>query len=362
MAYTPIPIESKTLINKAGLFLSKFDMETELGFDETKEYFSSQDLANRWRACHAYPLNTFQATLRTKLKGYKGSPLVAQRLKRMPTLVDKLKRYPQMKLVTMQDIAGVRGIVEDINDVYSIVDKYINNNNFPHEFVRANDYIHNPRDEDGYRSYHIVYKYSNKTNPQYDGLSVEMQIRTKLQHIWATAVETISAFIGQALKSRKGDKAWIDFFALISSAFAIREGTNPVPRFAHLELNEIYQLIAIQEKELSLLERIRNLRWFVNDMSDKQKHAHHLIINDYREEIILIKSYGANEYSEALEDYNKYENDLDKKNDITLVSAGPIASLRKAYPNLFLDLTEFLDILDEMVAAGKAIEVFKDLS
>jgi len=39
----------------------------------------------------------------------------------MPTLIYKLERYSNMKLVTMQGIAGVRGIVEDIEDVYSTV-------------------------------------------------------------------------------------------------------------------------------------------------------------------------------------------------------------------------------------------------
>lgn len=81
MAYTHIPTESKKKINKAGNFLAKFNNITSVGHEEMTEYFIAQDLANRWRACHAYPINTFQATLRTKLKGYKGDPLVLKDLR-----------------------------------------------------------------------------------------------------------------------------------------------------------------------------------------------------------------------------------------------------------------------------------------
>ena len=51
-----------------------------------------------------------------------------------------------------------------------------------------------------------VLRYKNKLVPHHDDLRIEMQIRTKLQHIWATAVETMGTFLGQALKSRQGDQ------------------------------------------------------------------------------------------------------------------------------------------------------------
>jgi len=40
---------------------------------------------------------------------------------------------------------------------------------------------------------------------------IEIQIRSKLQHIWATAVETVGFFTGQAIKSNEGEKEWNDF-------------------------------------------------------------------------------------------------------------------------------------------------------
>ena len=110
MSFSNVPNESKSQINKAGHVLSK-------GTSEFREYYWAVDLADRWRACHAYPINTFQANLRTKLKDYPNNPIAAQRLKRMPTMIDKLRRHPNMKLTTMQDIAGVRAIVGNVSDV-----------------------------------------------------------------------------------------------------------------------------------------------------------------------------------------------------------------------------------------------------
>jgi putative GTP pyrophosphokinase len=100
MPFSPVPRESKNQINKAGQILVQDNPSPE-------ELEWARDLADRWRACHAYPINTFQATLRLKLKGLPEDSIAAQRLKRMPTIIDKLKRYPAMKLTTMQDIGGV---------------------------------------------------------------------------------------------------------------------------------------------------------------------------------------------------------------------------------------------------------------
>jgi hypothetical protein len=65
---------------------------------------------------------------------------------------------------------------------------------------------------------------------RYDGQRIEIQIRSKLQHLWATAVETAQIFTGQALKSKVKNASadWLRFFALTSSAFALREETPTV--------------------------------------------------------------------------------------------------------------------------------------
>ena len=120
--------------------------------------------------------------------------------------------------------------------------------------------ISNPK-ADGYRSFHLVSKYrSNLPDKQvYDGLRIEIQIRSQLQHAWATAVETISTFTDQALKSGLGDDRWKRFFALMGSLMALREGCPIVPN-TPTEKKELIKEISINYskpkrksgKELSL--------------------------------------------------------------------------------------------------------------
>ena len=90
-----------------------------------------------------------------------------------------------------------------------------------------------------------IYRYKNKLASDYDTLRIELQIRTKLQHIWATAVESMGTFLGQALKSRQGDQEWLDFFAATSSAFAYKEGCVPIPRFEELSKEETFLAVLI---------------------------------------------------------------------------------------------------------------------
>jgi putative GTP pyrophosphokinase len=96
---------SKNQINKAGDIL--IAPET---YSDADQEWASQVLAN-WRACHGYPINTFQATLRQKLKTIDKRAIVAQRLKRAPSIILKLQRFDGMKLARMQDIGGLRAVV-----------------------------------------------------------------------------------------------------------------------------------------------------------------------------------------------------------------------------------------------------------
>jgi ppGpp synthetase/RelA/SpoT-type nucleotidyltranferase len=344
MAYISVPLESKSKINRAGKILTTDDF-----FDD--EYQKALELANRWRACHAYPINTFQATLRQKASQCSGEPIVAQRLKRMPTIIDKLTRFPNMQLTTMQDIAGLRAILENVNDVQTLAQKYISNKSFPHEFIDQYDYITNPRDIDGYRSHHITYKYKNKRNPAYDGLRVEIQLRTRLQHIWATAVETMGTFLGQALKSKQGDREWLDFFAVVSSAFSYLEGTNPVPRFSHLSKNDTIKLVEKMERDLGAIEKMKNFSTVINSIGSKKSYTYHLLVLNSLEHSISVYTYDRENFEKAMEDYTKFESEAAKgsKLEPVLVSAGPMENLRKAYPNLFLDISEFENTLLHLI-------------
>jgi len=346
MAFSLVPIESKNQIDKAGKTITRYPIDSEA-------FQKAIVIANKWRACHAYPINTFQSTLRRKLKSFGQDVFVAQRLKRMPTIIDKLKRFPAMQLTTMQDIGGVRAVLNSVDDVYKLASIYKEKTRFTHELVKENDYIENPRNQDNYRSLHLVYKYKNKQNKNYDGLLLELQIRTRLQHIWATAVETMSTFLGQALKSRQGDEAWIDFFALVSAAFAHEEGTTVASRFFDKSKEEIYDLISSANEELKAIEKMKGYSVAVDVISkDKNKSwSYHLIILNSLQHRVEIKTYDRNDFSRAVKDYANIEKRAvaGEKIEPVLVSAGKLAELRQAYPNFFLNIDDFVKKMEKIV-------------
>ena len=114
---------------------------------------------------------------------------------------------------------------------------------FSHKLKSSKDYIANPKD-DGYRSVHLIYQYKNNRAPDYEDLSIELQLRTRRQHAWATAVETMGTFLGQALKSGRGDSQWRDFFTKASAALATIERTAPVPGYESVSRDDLFSTLA----------------------------------------------------------------------------------------------------------------------
>lgn len=356
MAFGTVPSESKGQINKAGERLIRGGEPWFQSPDDVEKHQRSLDLVGRWRACHAYPINTFQATLRDKVRALPGEPIVAQRLKRMPTMIDKLKRYPAMHLTTMHDIAGVRAILDSTDQVRALAEQYRTSTRLEHELARQDDYIAEPRDEDGYRSVHLIYKYKNSKAPQYNGLRLELQLRTKLQHTWATAVETMGSLLGQALKSRQGDQEWLDFFALVSSAFAHKEGTAVIPRFRHLSKGETCRALAEADARINALYTMGGVSAAVSTIarsSGGKSSFYHLIILDSVNRTVAIQPYDRDSVEQATLDYSAVEARAAKGENIepVLVSAGPIDKLRRAYPSFFLDVEEFVNVVRSMITS-----------
>src|SRR5690606_15240116 len=110
--------------------------------------------------------------------------VVVQRLKRTPSIVGKLKRIEGMKLHRMQDIGGCRSVLEDVSKVRTLRDSLVNSRT-RNKLHREDDYITTPKSS-GYRGVHLVYKYNGQKSA-YQDYFVEIQIRSKVQHAWATA-------------------------------------------------------------------------------------------------------------------------------------------------------------------------------
>nr|WP_321319234.1 RelA/SpoT domain-containing protein [uncultured Campylobacter sp.] len=84
-----------------------------------------------------------------------------------------------MQLSTMQDIAGLRAVFKNKNDLYAFltaVKKAYKSKKAVLQIIRENDYIKDPK-QDGYRSFHLVFEYQGKKE-YIKGYKIELQLRT----------------------------------------------------------------------------------------------------------------------------------------------------------------------------------------
>ena len=174
------------------------------------------DVLEAWRAAHARPLSTAATGLRSRVSSSGCTQLeVSQRLKRIPTIIDKLRREPGMELGRMADIGGCRAVLRDIDEIERVKSRFAGDS--VTRWIR--DYIGQPK-SDGYRAAHVVV--------QYHGRLIEVQLRTQLQHEWAYTVESMASRPGLDIKSGGGPPPVRAWFAAVSEAMAAEESGDPV--------------------------------------------------------------------------------------------------------------------------------------
>ncbi len=347
MVWTKPEDYSRKKIDTAGkVLVKKFK-----GVKDVKEQ-EAFDIFHNWRASHAYPMHIIMLTLKNISKKIDGEAICVQRLKRVRSLIGKLKRY-STQLSQMQDIGGCRVVVPDVKLAKKLAEDYIKSNQ-RHKRVkkRERNYINSPK-SDGYRSIHLVYKYYsiNKIGKLFNNKLIEIQIRSKLQHIWATAVETVDIFTGQTLKFGSGDTKWEHFFRLISSAFAIKEEC-PLVDGTPTNEQELYFEIKKLAEELNVLEKMSAWRSYMKHIEAK-RNSIFLLKLDIEKKQIQVHQYRNTEkgIKEATENYSKEEEKHrnNDKCDVVLIWAESLKDLEKAYPNYFADTEEFMSYLKEII-------------
>lgn len=333
---------SKSKIDKAGELLKGFP-------NSRNEMSEAWDILSNWRAMHAMPLDTFAKVLKTRAQKVSEHAIIAQRLKRTPSILLKLSNHKTMRLSTMQDIGGLRVILETTEEVYKLLDLYKNSRS-KHALFSLDDYICEPK-KDGYRSVHLVYKLAK--NPS---LFLEIQFRSQLQHIWATGVEVFGTLKNSSFKSGQGSQKWLEFFSLLSSVFAIKEGRPTLKQHRFLSKSELIEQL---KGKITGLQVIDNLNVYTavyttlfSRKSAKGRKGHYsLILLNSRENTITLKTYGANQFDTAAQAYLDLERDHfnDKQINIVLVNTGNVKKLEESYPNYFMDTKILVRYLSQIM-------------
>lgn len=334
-----VPEYSRSKIINAGKTFRKPDATEDELAEATK-------VIDNWRASHAFPLHVIYMHLR-RMRGSNPDVIVAERLKRLDSITSKLKRESQMNLWTMQDLGGCRVIVPTIHSVYKFASDYENSRK-RHIKKREYDYIKNPK-ESGYRSLHVVYEYHSDRNDAYNkNMLIEIQYRTHLQHLWATAVETMGLFTKEAIKSGQGSASVRRFFVLASALFSIIEKQPIVPNVPS-DIDAILSEIGILEKQKNYLAFLSGIRVAIDNQDQKaamHKSGYCILILNYNTRRLSLKYFNASQIDAANATYNSIERTQGKmKIDAVLVRVSSFKELRSAYPNYFSDIQEFIEII-----------------
>lgn len=308
-------------------------------------------ILNNWRAVHDYPMNTFQSTIRSKVKSFRFKAIVVERLKRKYSILLKLNRNPKMKLSRMQDIWWLRVVLREIDYVYKLRNSIVNSK-FAHVLLRNDDYIISPK-KSGYRWIHLVYKYKNKYTPDYNWLQIEIQLRTELQHIRATAVEIMWIILKYSLKSSEWPEQRLNFFSVCSSVFALREKQNKLSEHENVSDSDLKMQLKQMIIKLGVIEKMMAyssaIEFIDTKLSKKKKiYKDYLLVLDIRKKNILVHGFKKWELTEATDLYLSYEREFTSEKDgqVVLVSWEWLRQLKKAYPNYFWDSSEFIKILE----------------
>jgi ppGpp synthetase/RelA/SpoT-type nucleotidyltranferase len=342
-----VPEFSPQEINQAGRMLVDI---ADIDYDD---YEWALRVINNHRSSHSYPLNTFTVTLRNYARSVDTNSLVAQRIKRLTSIHLKLLRFQTMRLVQMQDLGGCRAVVGNINDVRKLKTRY-DASGIKHERLAVDDYITSPQ-ASGYRGIHLIYRYNSDKTREYNGLKLEVQLRSRFQHAWATAVETVGTFVRQALKSSMGEADWLRFFQLMGTAVAMRERSAPVPATPTNSADLIAEL-RHYANALNVAHRLRAfnaaLRTLQDDQASSKGQQFFLLELDPAANQLLISGFKKSEIANASEQYLEAEKRV-KENagrDAVLVSVDTMASLQRAYPNYFADTRVFLMLMNQTLS------------
>jgi len=335
------PTFSKTAVNRAG--------ET-LIHDPHDE--SALEVLEYWRGLHVGFLGNGLGPKDTHSAGAK-IVATSARVKRTVSIIEKLKRYPSMKLSRMQDIAGMRFVVVFTQKPHSICDAFQTYvENFRQHFSTTmtkktiDDYVKSPKPS-GYRAIHLVYQCNDEG---FGDQFLEIQFRTKLQHLWAMAVETVGMFYGQALKASQGDQDWLDFFRLASAAISHVEQSPVVAVHAKKSVETIRKELKREGTEKSFFSKLAAIKE-VDEKFSAEEYDYWLLELNIKKGENTIHGFTSNQVQTAQEMYAaKEQTPACRRGDIqvVLVSTRSFKDLREAYPSYFLDVADFMNTIKEL--------------
>lgn len=312
---------SKNEVEKAGRMIRKSEGDFEYAIKVIQNF----------RAAHLYPLQIIKNLVWKHVKKLNllETATVVRRLKRLPTIIDKLQRKSldgitdnAINLKRMHDIGGLRVILDTLEDL-ALLNKSLDLSKTVHS-VKIYDYINHPK-ESGYRGIHRVYKsYNNTDSHPWKGFQIEVQLRTRLQHLWATTVEIVDIIEKESLKTNPGDANanWRRLFVIMGEFLAVRDGSWEMSEQKAIEYRA--ELTSLN-KELSIFHKLDAFSnaFKMDEIKNKSKDTGYtLLVYNKEEQKGNAFLYRANKKELALEHYAEQEKNID--NNVLLVAGNDL--------------------------------------
>lgn len=345
---------AKTNSNKVSR--SKANKITEVLRNEGASGYERQEaikVVQQWRAQHVSPTwNCFKAVRKIAREAGVLDAVVVYRMKRIFSILSKVSRPGNdYKVGALDDIGGCRIIVknrEDQNKLQDLLSERLS--------VKAvKDYVDEPQEDSGYRSCHLISKWPS------DGIEyrVEIQLRTKLQHYWATAVEAASEIYGVNYKSpdarvatNEEDTEKLEFFRLVSLLFEWKEKPDNSQE-ASVKMVELRSQLLNMKCTQDILKHLKAADDGVLMLPELKGEGSRLFVLKFSPERqnLDVEEFGESNYQEAFREYERTESEPDEDcyENVVLVYAEGEEYLDVAYPNYSASAKKFVEVIEELL-------------
>lgn len=292
---------------------------------------SELEILQEYRKSFIEPLTTtFNSLVKIKNNVSKDG-IIAFRLKRIITIINKVLRNPQMHLNRMGDIAGIRLILNNDEQVYHALDS------IKQEFEisgKIRDYIKDSK-LIGYKGVHVYVK-----DPEF-GKRIEIQLRTREYHNWSTLVEITDLLYNTRLKELgyEDNPEFGEFHRLISSKVELSEE----------QANKIYKVL---EKH-NFIDKLSKIFRRNNAEVKKQWHevtprSRYFLIESSTEDIP--KLTGFVNYDQAEEAYfESYKKNSETLIVLTAIQKPTFEQISVAYANYILSYHTFIKDIEPII-------------
>lgn len=299
---------------------------------DSPEFKEALQITQQWRAQHLEAtVITFQHLV--NLLDVADEVIISCRLKRLSSIVNKLRRsQTDLKLGALDDIGGCRVITSDMRTLNVVAEKIRNSFQFKAGSKEKNYIVQTP--PSGYRSIHFLTK-ETSGNKQY---RVEIQLRTQLQHEWASMVEAVGYVYEKDYKTPaketqpdSRDQEILKYLKVFSQAVAYKEELEAAGEHYDYSKNPAIAKMV----EMGIGSRISVDLLTCDDgllFGDPTSVDHNTLVfsSNSERQTVEVSDTELKNVDTLIEKYNTLEID-DNTSDIVMISLKNASKLRDAY-------------------------------